>query len=394
MVAMTFATLSACGGGDDDSTPAVPQSPYVSSKVGDVLKVSIEQLHPTQAVVGYDQVYYHLGRKQPDFTRYTPTAAGYLGDDDTDNYSRYIYRSEYKRADDYCADNGQTGLDATSFKPQTVRLINPATYRCSGTAPAAGSASAALLKTVVIGPTGTLYLTDGHHTFTALNELTDGGPKLPVWVRVAANYSDTTDTKAFWKRMSDSGYAWLRDAKNNVIEPTALPEHVALASFQDDTYRSLVYLTRGMGYSNENVSEFAELYWGSWLRTNGVDLVAYNLRNLDRSRITLTNGVAAARADDSTTSYVAAVRNAALRMIALDSTAIIGGNRTAGDLGKLGVPATAAAWNDLLEEDVWRADTNSSARYRTAGKAWYAVKYRQCGGPAATKPACWLLPVQ
>lgn len=390
---MTCTTLAACGGGDgDEGMQDLPASPYLSAKAGDVLKVKIEQLHPTQAVVGYDQIYYHLGRKQPDFTRYAPTAAGYLGDDDNDNYSRYLFRSEYKRADDYCADNGQAGLDAASYTPQTVRIIDPATYRCSASAPVAGASSAASLKTVVVGPAGTLYLTDGHHTFTALNELADGGPTLPVWVRVSANFSETTDTQAFWKRMTDAGYAWLRDANNQPILPSALPQKVALSVFQDDRYRSLVYLTRDLGYSNTNVSEFAELIWGSGLRKAGVDLAAYDLRNLERSRITVTNGVAAARAGDSTTSYVAAVRDSALRMIAFDNTAIVDANRTAAELGKLGVPATAAAWNDLLEDDVWRTDTNSSNRYRTAGKAWYAVKYGQCGGPAATKPACWLLP--
>ena len=393
-IAVTASTLAACGGGDDSTAaPVTPPSPYLAAKTGDVLKVGIEQLHPTQAVVGYDQIYYHLGRKQPDFTRYAPSTAGYLGDDENDNYSRYLYRSEFKRVDDYCADNGQTGADPAAYKPQTVRLIDPATYRCTGPAPVAGSAAATALKTVVIGPQGTLYLTDGHHTFTTLNELADGGPKLPVWVRVAANFSDTTDTSAFWKRMADAGYAWLRDANDKVIEPAALPSRVALSGFQDDRYRSLVYLTRDMGYSNANVSEFAEFYWGNWLRNNGVDLAAYNLRNLERSRITVTNGIAAARSGDSTTSYVAAVRDTALRMIALDGTTPIGPNRTAAQLGKLGQPATAGAWNDLLEEEVWRADTNSSNRYRTAGKAWYAVKYRQCGGPASTQPACWLLPV-
>lgn len=394
-LAITVFSVSACGGGDDhDGMPAPTPSPYLGAKAGDVLKVSIEQLHPTQAVVGYDQIYYHLGRKQPDPGRFAPTAAGYLGNDDTDNYSRYVYRTEYKRADDYCADNGQTGVDAGTFKPGTVRLIDPTSFRCADAAPVAGSTGAAELKTVVVGPAGTLYLTDGHHTFTALNELADGGPKLPVWVRVSANFSDAATTQAFWQRMSESGYTWLRDAAGKTITPAELPQKVALASFQDDAYRSLVYLTRDMGYDNAEVSEFAEFHWGNWLRASGVDLAAYQLRNLERSRIAITGGVAAARDGDSKTSYVAAVRDAALRMVALDDTVMVGGSRTAAQLGKLPAPTSAGTWNDLLEEEVWRADTNSSGRYRTAGKAWYAVKYRECGGPASIKPACWLPAVQ
>ncbi|WP_269767823.1 ParB-like protein, partial [Alcaligenes faecalis] len=39
---------------------------YLDSKAGDVLKVRIEELRPTQAAIGYDQVYYKLGRWQGD----------------------------------------------------------------------------------------------------------------------------------------------------------------------------------------------------------------------------------------------------------------------------------------------------------------------------------------
>ena len=394
--ASAAAALAGClaGHASQAAAPAATPSPYLSARPGDVFQVSIGQLRPTQAVVGYDQIYAQLGRKQPDFTRYAPTAAGYLGDDDTDNYSRYLFRTEFERVDDYCADMGQTGADPAAYTPRTVRLIDPSTYRCTGPAPAAGSAAAGSLKTVVIGPQGALYLTDGHHTFTTLNELADGGPKLPVWVRVVANYSATRDTADFWKRMTSAGYAWLRDANGKGIAPSALPPRVALAAFQDDRYRSLVYLARDLGYDNAKVSEFAEFYWGHWLRNNGIDLAEYNLRNLARSRIAVTNGTAVPRTGDSTTSYPAAVRDAALRMIALNGSTLVGPGRTAAQLGKLGPPATAGAWNDKLEDDVWRSDTNSSNRYRTAGAAWYAVKYRQCGGPAATQPACWSRPAR
>ncbi|MYZ42329.1 ParB/Srx family N-terminal domain-containing protein [Schauerella aestuarii] len=376
---------------DEAPTPTEPEpsSPYLDSAVGDVIKIALGQLRPTQAAVGYDQIYYHLARKQPDMARFTPSPAGYLGDDELDNYSRYLYRSERKRADDYCADNGQTGLDDASYQPHTVRLIDANTFRCLTDPPTAGSANAQALKTVVVGPGGVLYLTDGHHTFTVLNELADGGALLPVWVRVAANYSDAESMPVFWSRMRGAGFVWLRDAADRVIEPSALPPRVALANFQDDAYRSLVYLTRGLGYSNNDVSEFAEFSWGSWLRRQGFDLTQYDLASLDRSRITVTNGVVAARSGDATSSYVAAVRDAALRMVATRPDEPIAPERSAEDLGRLNAPAKAGDWNDVMEDDIWRADVNSSGRYRTAGKAWFAVRYRQCGGPAAAQPACW-----
>lgn len=396
-----LAVLAGCGSSHDknDTEPApeptptpTPVSPYVDARAGDVLKVQIKELHPTQPSVGYDQIYYHLGRKQPDLNRYQPTEAGYLGDDDEDNYSRYIYRTERKRIDDYCADNGQGGV--ASFTQTGTRLIDSTSYTCSLPEPTPDAAADILaqLKTVVVGPGGTLYLTDGHHTFTTLKELADGGEELPVWVRVAANYSGAETQASFWQQMQDARYVWLEDPEGKAITPDQLPDRLGLDTLSDDKYRSLVYLTRGMGYDNSDMPEFAEFYWGSWLRENGPDLSQYKLTDLARARIEVKNGVVSARSGDSTDSYVAAVRDAALRMVALDDTATVSGGRLAGELGRLDAPAAAKDWNDFMEDEIWRADTNSSGRYRTAGKAWYALKYRECGGAANTQPACWLQP--
>ena len=404
--------LAGCGGGSDAGTPPVAETPPVtvapdpgtpptvtepvapnpllSAVAGDVLKVAIQDLHPTQPSVGYDQIYYHLGRKQPDLTRFAATPAGYLGDDANDNYSRYLYRTERKRVDDYCADNGQGGVDDARYLPMTVRLIDPKTFACKDPVPTAGSTGAQVLKTVVVGRGGTLYLTDGHHTMTALNELADGGAALPVWVRVAANFSSAGSDSAFWDQMKAQQYTWLFDAQQRPITPEQLPAKVGLATMQDDPYRSLVYFTRGLGYDNSNVSEFAEFYWASWLRKNGFDLAAYTRTDLARARIEITAGKAVPRASDSMTSYVAAARDAALRMVALAVTDPVDGGRTAADLGKLAPPTAAGTWNDAMEEEIWRTDLNSSSRYRSAGKAWYAKRFRQCGGAASTAPACWL----
>lgn len=416
LTALICAVLAACGGSDDDHadtappivscadpvTPAPtspapdlePASPYLGAQPDDVLKVLISELHPTQVAVGYDQIYYDLAHKQPDLGRYSPTSAGYLGDDADDNYSRYIYRSERKRGQDYCEDTGQGNLNDATYQPHTLRLIDPNTFQCTESAPEKGGERAALLKTVVVGPKGVLYLTDGHHTMTVLNELADGGSSLPVWVRVVANYSDAADMTDFWSRMDQAGFVWLRDAQNNPIDPSVLPEQVGLTNLQDDNYRSLVYLTRDLGYSNEQVPEFAEFLWGSWLRDQGLDLNAYTLTSLDRARVTVTDGKVAPRAGDATTSLVAAVRDAAIHMVSVAPQTRITDGRSASDLGQLAMPAAASIWNDVMEDDIWRADTNNSDRYRTAGKAWYAIKYRQCNGPAATQPACWLLPVR
>lgn len=371
---------------DDPDTGTA--SPYLSAQAGDVLAVKIRELHPTQPAVGYDQIYYHLGRKQPDPARYTPTAAGYQGDVADDNYSRYMYRTDRKRIDDYCADNGRGGVDDSTYVPLTARLADASTFACTEPAPTRDSAAAQGLKTVVVGPKGTLYLTDGHHTMTALHDLPDGGPELTVWVRVAANLGDAPDTDTFWSQMQANNYAWLKDASQNPITPDQLPAEVGLAHMQDDPYRSLVYFTRDLGYSNANVSEFAEFYWATGLRNRGFDLAPYSHDDLARARIQIDGGAAVPRPGDSTTSYVAAVRDAALRMVALADTDVVDGGRTAAELGRLPTPTSAGTWNDLMEDDIWRADVNSSGIYRSAGKAWYAQRYRLCGAASAA-PACW-----
>lgn len=396
-----LALLAGCGSSHDKNDPEpapeptptpTPSSPYLDARPGDVLKVQIKQLHPTQPSVGYDQIYYHLGRKQPDLQRFQPSADGYLGDDDNDNYSRYLYRTERKRIDDYCADNGQGGV--ASFTQTGSSLADSTSYTCSLPAPTADAAAEILaqLKTVVVGPGGTLYLTDGHHTFTTLRELADGGDELPVWVRVAANYSGAETQASFWQQMQDARYVWLEMPDGQAITPEQLPERLGLDTLSDDKYRSLVYLTRGMGYDNGALPEFAEFYWGSWLREHGPDLAQYTLTDLTRARVEVKNGTVSARSGDSTDSYIAAVRDAAMRMVALTDQDPVAGGKLAGELGRLDAPAAAKDWNDFMEDDLWRTDTNNSGRYRTAGKAWYALKYRECGGAANTQADCWQQP--
>ena len=143
-------------------TPAKNQA-YLKAKPGDVIKVRIEELNPTQAAIGYDQIYYKLGRWQGDFAR--PTWAG-----DTANQIDYLNRTVGKKFDDYCEDTG-AGKRAQPFasiaQAQAARLDKPETFSCLN----APGADATALKTVVVGWDGKLYLTDGHHSFGAARDL-------------------------------------------------------------------------------------------------------------------------------------------------------------------------------------------------------------------------------
>ncbi len=53
------------------------------------------------------------------------------------------------------------------------------------------------VEPVVIGPGGKLYLTDGHHTFTALLDSVYGASNPTVYVNVIANYSNLTTAQFY-----------------------------------------------------------------------------------------------------------------------------------------------------------------------------------------------------
>src|SRR6202042_1561729 len=53
------------------------------------------------------------------------------------------------------------------------------------------------IEPVVIGPGGQLYLTDGHHTFTALQDSSYGPSNPTVFVNVIANFSNLTTAQFF-----------------------------------------------------------------------------------------------------------------------------------------------------------------------------------------------------
>ncbi|MBO1013201.1 ParB/Srx family N-terminal domain-containing protein [Achromobacter sp. SD115] len=409
--------LAACNGGGDDhddepvavtppptgeTPPPVETQPprntaYLEAKPGDVIQVRIEELHPTQAAIGYDQIYYKLGRWQGDFERPTWT-------DKPVQQLDYLNRTVGKKFDDYCEDMGGAER-AQEFQSvaeaRAARLDQPATYACKN----APGTNAANLKTVVVGWDGNLYLTDGHHTFSSLREIADGGPKLPVWVKVDANYSSLPNAAAFWQRMVDERRAWLRDGQNQPITVDQLPARLGLASvqeaggMQEDRYRSLVYFTRDIAYSNGNLPEFAEFLWGDWLRRQAA---GGQLPGLDQYKMmapaapaqilavsTLDKSLAPAGASDS---YAAAVRDASLKMAALKDGDIVFDDRDAAGLGRIPLVADAASGSptkkarDTLEE-LPRNDAKADGSPRGAGKLWFAVNYRNCGKPAAG--TCW-----
>lgn len=212
------------------------QADFTAPKPGDVIQVSLDQLHPTQAVVGFDQIYYKLGR-----------------------YAKV----RQKLFDEICETNGQH--EAKKIKPDADPL-RPDTYTCEDRP----NAHPKDMNTVVVGPEGKFYLTDGHHTFTALWEQPGVGPQMKMKVRVTDNFSDSKDLADFWQRMEEGHKVWLKDGNGQSIATTQLPEHLGLGAMQNDLFRSIVYFVRDAAYAKPKAGEvspeFLEFYWADWLR--------------------------------------------------------------------------------------------------------------------------------
>tara|TARA_Y100001951_G_scaffold105091_1_gene119812 strand:+ start:80 stop:1009 length:930 start_codon:yes stop_codon:yes gene_type:complete len=246
---------------------------YSAAKPGELLQVPLTSLHPTQAAVGYDQIFYKLGR---------------------------FANERNKLFDEYCEANGQ---GESARVPGDADLHKPDSFSCQN---AVGTRSSEM-KTVVIGPQGKLFLTDGHHTFTVLMEHPDAGADLNMWVRVTDNFSDSADMASFWQRMAQARKVWLKDGNGRSIDPQQIPVQLGLQHLANDPYRALVYFTREVAYdkprSGEVAPEFLEFYWGNWLRSV-MPLEGYDLSD---------------RGD-----YRDAVEAAAKKMVALAPDEIVG----------------------------------------------------------------------
>ncbi|VWD13901.1 putative lipoprotein [Burkholderia lata] len=312
--------LTACGGDDvtavarsDAQTPpgSTPTTPaptppatvtpqpgkWKAARAGDLIDVTLGDLHPTQGAIGYDQIYYKLGRYelQPD-----------------------------KKFDDFCADEGLGGVASAGYTARSV-LREPASYTCTTTD--ANARDRSVLNPVVIGPNGdALFLTDGHHGLSTYYETPDGGPALHVHVVVKDNLSDYSGD-AFWQQMRSRGYLRLKNGEGKAITTAQLPTGLGLKlGMTNDRYRSLVYFTRDIGYSKPaQATDYLEFYWADWLRAQPG---TFSLAGYDLTRAGTTDPDPA-KAD---TGYLNAAWNASTRMVAATDPVIDG--KTGADLGR------------------------------------------------------------
>ncbi|QUR65737.1 ParB/Srx family N-terminal domain-containing protein [Mycobacterium spongiae] len=299
VVALTVAACSAPSGERSGAaTPSGASEPcaeqnarYCAAEEGDLLEVTLGELRPTQPSLGYDEVYYRLGR-------YT------LGAGAADQL-----------LDQWCVTNGQDGLAEAD---QGATLAAPTSFRCQTARGSETAESTAPMKTVVIGPGGQPYLTDGHHTLTSFWEAPGGGPGIGVRLKVTGNLS-SLEPEAFWDEMQSRGWTWLRDAHGKPITPDQLPIGLGLKQFANDRYRGALYFVRDVGFiPDDDRPEFQEFYWGHWLREQTDPKLSLQSFDLDQLA-----------------SYLSLVGNFARAIVALPPDTVIAAERTAADLGKM-----------------------------------------------------------
>ncbi|WP_430333122.1 ParB-like protein [Rhodococcus sp. ACT016] len=297
---------------------------YLCAQPGDLLDVRIGDVHATQPSLGYDEVYYKLGR-------YT------LGKDAIN-----------KKFDDWCEANGQS--KAATAAPNAT-LSDPASFTCEVPLGQETAESIAPMKTVVIGPGGRPYLTDGHHTLTSFYELADGGPDLHVRLRVLGNLSGLSP-KDFWAEMKQNKWVWDRDVDGNPVAVEKLPDGIGLTNFADDRYRSLMYFARDIGFTAGTIP-FQEFYWGSWVRgASGVDLDTWNRNDLS--------------------SYLDTVKRVTTAQTALPADSVVEAGFTARELGAL------PQWNDGKAEGKGEfAKLSKPYSDEKPGKLAYALEYKR-----------------
>ena len=98
------------------------------------------------------------------------------------------------------------------------------------------------IEPVVIGPGGQLYLTDGHHTFTALLNSSFGASNPSVFVNVIANYSNLTMSHFFQTMQAQNLLLPLNDGVPETVNPaTGAPIPSSLTALTSDPYRGLEY---------------------------------------------------------------------------------------------------------------------------------------------------------
>jgi hypothetical protein len=133
----------------------------------------------------------------------------------------------------------------------------------------------------VIGPKGTLYITDHHHLGRAA---LDAGVVTGCF-EVEADLSKSS-IEAFWKEMNES--QWVHPLDENGVRHyyASLPD--SLGKLVDDVYRSLAGYVRDEGGYDKTPTAFAEFVWADFFRRNiAIETVRADFQTAVRAGISL-----------------------------------------------------------------------------------------------------------
>lgn len=200
-----------------------------------LITVKASAIHPTQPAIGKAEVAYDLAhyRQKP----------------------RALF-------DDFC--KGQGAGKVADFSDAST-LASVTSFRCAkpdGTHPDA-------VKSAVIAPDGQVYLTDGHHSVSALRASTPDSD-ITLSLRITDDLRHLPSMAVFWDYLQQHHLVWL-EGPTGKIAPQALPTQVGIDAMQDDPYRSVLYFLRGIAYERPEPSPpFLEFYLGAWLKSQMV----------------------------------------------------------------------------------------------------------------------------
>ncbi|WP_394154820.1 ParB/Srx family N-terminal domain-containing protein [Vibrio maritimus] len=314
---------------------------HLTFAAGEVHWVNVGDLMPTQKTLGLLQNGYKLGRWQLE---------------------------EKKLFEEFCETYGMR--DSVEYYDENSDFNDPDSFKCKEPRESDGLISEDQngderimdwINTVIVGPDGALYLTDGHHTFSRFHDMTDGGKATRVLVRVEDNYVFDADNNrltmdAFWQKMQETKNVYLFN-NGDAINPSELPKDLGEASAANprglinDDYRALVYFTRDIGWDKGDAESvpFLEYYWAEELR---------NVIQVDGA--------------DTIEKYVQVVLDASRYMVSLPNYYVLGDSgKTAAELGQLPELAITDT-QGIIEEAIceWDEDDAADGKLKLGKLGW------------------------
>lgn len=234
--------------------------------------VTLGELRPTQPVIAHDQVNYKLGAFA----------------DNTEKMYEGLCESYGASEEVVSWDKNSTPADPESFV-------------CAGEI----GDTVSDINTVIVGPNGKLYLTDGHHSFSTFFDMKQGGANLPVYIRVQENWSSEPSEAAFWEKLEKHNNSWPFLPNGERVPYQTMPANVGRAALQNDPYRGLMYFARKIGWDKKKAPKinYLEFHWAKEFRNS----VAFTQQDSQNAQ-----------------SYLAKIKEISTAIINLDADEMIG----------------------------------------------------------------------